>query len=94
MYTVAKIRSRDALFVEIYEPMADGSQKLVERIELADKKDGYFKFQDQLTNLAVADIDSDGQPEIMVPSFDQNLIGHLNVYRYDKGAGSFQRTLR
>lgn len=92
--TVAKVRTRDAMFIEIYQPLDDGGQKLVERIELPDKKDGYFNFNGQATNLALDDVDGDGHLEILVPSFDQNLVGHLNIYRYDQAAGAFQRTLR
>ena len=92
--TVAKVRTRDAMYIEVYEPRADGGQRLVERIELPDKKDGYFNFNGQATNLAIDDIDGDGRPEILVPSFDQNLVGHLNIYRYNQGSSTFQRALR
>jgi hypothetical protein len=91
---VAKVRTRDALFVEVYEPRGEGNMRLLERIELQDKRDGYFNFNGQATNLAIDDIDGDGRPEILAPSFDQNLIGHINVYRYDKTLGAFQRALR
>jgi hypothetical protein len=92
--TVAKIKTRDNLFVEIYESRDDGSQRLVERIELQDKRDGYFNFNGQATNLAIDDIDGDGKAEILVPSFDQSLIGHINVYHYDKTAGGFLKAMR
>jgi len=92
--TVAKVRTRNAMFIEIYEAADDGAQRLVERIELQDKRDGYFSFNGQATNLAIDDIDGDGRPEILVPSFDQNLIGRISVYHYDKDARSFNRALR
>ncbi len=91
---VAKVRTRDALFVEIYEPRGEGDMRLLERIELQDKRDGYFNFNGQPTNLAIDDIDGDGSLEILAPSFDHNLIGHINVYRYDKTVGAFQRAMR
>lgn len=91
--TVAKVRTRDALFVEIYESSTNGGQRLLERIELLDKRDGYFTFNGQPTNLAIDDIDGDGSPEILVPSFDQNLIGHISIYRYDKNARGFMRAM-
>lgn len=91
--TIAKVRTREALFVEIYEPRGDGVQRLRERIELQDKRDGFFNFNGQPTNLAIDDIDGDGRLEILAPSFDQNLIGHINVYRYDKASGGFQRAV-
>lgn len=92
--TVAKVKTRDGLFIEIYESRQDGSQRMVERIEIQDKRDGYFNFNGQATNLVIDDIDGDGRPEILVPSFDQSLIGHINVYRYDKAAGAFMRAIR
>lgn len=90
--TVAKIRTRESIFLEIYQPQEDGSQKLMGRIALPDKKDGFFNFNGQATNLAIDDIDGDGLKEILVPTFDQNMVGHLHVYRYDAGSGSFQKS--
>jgi hypothetical protein len=92
-FTVAKVRTQAAFYLEIYEAQVDGSQRLVERIELSDKKDGYFNFNGQATNLAIDDIDGDGAKEILVPSFDHNLIGHLNIYRFDPSMGGFQRSM-
>ena len=91
--TVAKVRTREAIYLEIYVPKEDGSQKLLERIELPDKKDGFFNFNGQATNLAIDDIDGDGQKEIIVPSFDQNMVGHLNIYRFEQATGAFQRSM-
>lgn len=93
-FTVVKVKSRNALSLEVYENKADGSSRLVEKIEMPDKKDGYFNFNGQATNLAIADIDSDGKPEILAPSFDQNLVGRINIYQYNAEANSFQRILR
>ena len=92
--TVAKVKTRDSLLLEVYESVADGTQRLMERIELPDKKDGFFNFNGQATNLAIDDVDGDGRLEIIAPSFDQNLVGHLNIYHYDQGARGFQRVLR
>jgi hypothetical protein len=91
---VAKIRTRDSLFLEIYEPKDDGSQRLVERIEMPDHKDGYFNFNGEAMNLAIDDVDGDGRLDILAPSFDQNLVGHLNIYHFDQSSGVFQRALR
>ena len=37
----------------------------------------------QATNLALKDIDGDNSMEIIVPTYDSNLVAHLNVYKYD-----------
>ncbi len=91
---VAKVKTNDSLLLEVYESNPDGRQRLVERIQIPHKKDGYFNFNGVAINLAIDDIDGDGKLEILAPSFDQNLVGHLNVYRYDSIAGVFQRSIR
>jgi hypothetical protein len=92
--TVAKIKTRDSLLLEVYQALADGTERLVERIELPHRKDGFFNFNGKATNLVIEDIDGDGRPEILAPGFDQNMVGHLNIYRYNQSEGSFQRALR
>lgn len=94
MFTVTKIKTRDTLSLEIYENLVSGQQKLVERIALADSRDGYFDFNGQATNLAIDDIDGDGQPEILVPTFDNNLVGRLNVYNFDASSKTFNKVIR
>jgi hypothetical protein len=92
-YTIVKVKTRDNLFLEIYDSVKNGSSHLVSRIDIADKKDGFFSFNGQATNLALDDIDGDGKLEIIVPSFDQNLVGHLNLYRYNQDVKGLQRVI-
>jgi len=92
-FTIVKVKTHENLFLEIYQPLANGTTKLVSRIPLADKKDGYFSFNGQATNLAIANVDGDGSSEIIAPSFDQNLVGHLNVFKYDPTSKDFHRVL-
>lgn len=93
-YTVTKIKTRDSIFLEIFRPEADGSQRLMEKIELADARDGYFNFNGRVANLAIEDIDDDGRAEILVPSFDRDLVGRLNIFKYNEGANGFERVVR
>lgn len=89
-YTIAKIKGNDRLFVEIYENLANGGGSiLVEKFYLPDNRDGFFDFNGQATNLAIFDIDDDGAPEILAPSFDQNLVGRLNVYSFSPDRKNF-----
>ena len=88
---ILKIKTKDGIYVEVYGQEKQGSlsvQKLLSAAKLPDKKDGYFTFNNQITNLAIDDIDNDKQKEILVTSFDENLVAHLNVYKYIKGQKS------
>lgn len=94
MFTVAKVKTRDSLSLEIFETVGNGQQKLVEKIALADSRDGFFDFNGQATNLAIDDINGDGRPEILAPTFDNNMVGRLNVYNFDPESNSFQKSIR
>jgi hypothetical protein len=93
-FTVAKVKTRDMLSLEIYESLQDGAQRLVEKIDMPDVKDGFFNFNGQATNLAIDDIDGDGRPEILAPTFDKNLVGRLNVYNYNPDNRSFNKLVQ
>jgi hypothetical protein len=89
---VIKVRTADSLALEVFENDGD-SQKLrfVKRIVLPEKRDAYFNFRGNATNLVVTDVDSDGQLEIVSPTFDENLVPRLNVYKYDPESKDFIR---
>jgi hypothetical protein len=93
-FTIVKVKTRETLSLEVYEFGADGSSRLLEKIALPDAKDGYFNFNGQSTNLAVDDINGDGRPEILAPSFDQNLVGRLNVYQFNSESKKLERIIR
>lgn len=92
-FSIVKIKTRNDLFLEVYRGSHEGKYELVEKIHMPEQRDGYFSFNGEATNLAVSDIDGDGRPEILVPSFDRDLVGHLNVFRFDPNAKNFQKVL-
>jgi hypothetical protein len=108
MFTVAKIKTRDNIYLEIFETVIEqtldgeadsassGSEapRLVERIEITDARDAFFSFNGQATNLAIDDVNGDGRPEILVPTFDRNLVGRLNVFEYNNDTREFNRVIR
>ena len=94
LYTVAKVRTRDNIYLEIFENIVNEAPRLVERIELADTRDAFFNFNGQATNLAIDDVDGDGRSEILAPTFDRNLVGHLNVFQYNDATRDFQKIVR
>ncbi len=94
LFTVAKVKAGNVLALEIFENYGNGQQKLVEKIQLSDSRDGYFDFNGKSSNLALSDINGDGRPEILAPTFDNNLVGRLNIYGFDTETNAFQKMVR
>lgn len=80
---VIKYKSSQGVFVEVHKLGDEGQTSLVDRILLPDKQDGLFNFHSQVTRLAITDIDGDGKVELLAPTFDDQLVPHLNVLRYN-----------
>ncbi len=87
---VIKYRGHDGIFVEILKTDEKGVSKSVDKILLPDKHDGLFNYEGHITRLAIADIDGDGKMELLAPSFDNQLVPHLNVFRYNPAIGRFE----
>ena len=81
---VIKVRTNSGLFIEIYGGAKNGARPLLDRVQLPDRRDGYFSFGGRTSNLFVHDVDGDQIPEIIAPSFDENLVAHLNVFSYNQ----------
>lgn len=90
LISVVKVKIRSELVLEVYalDP-SRGETTLRSRVILPESKDGFFQFRGQPTNLALADTDGDGVLEIVAPTYDENLIPRLHVYRYDEKAQIF-----
>ena len=90
--TVIKVVTSETLSLEVYV-RKDNSDDLqfFKRIILPEKRDGFFTFRGNATNLVLTDLDGDGNIEILAPSYDENLIPRLNVYSYDPESNSFHR---
>lgn len=88
-FTIAKVKTRDNIYLEIFEIIADQAPALIERIQLPDSRDAFFNFNGQATNLAIDDVNGDGRPEILAPTFDRNLVGRLNIFEYNDSSQAF-----
>lgn len=86
---VLKVKKKDLLALEIYRVDENQQITLIQQLNLPDANDGYFHVNSQATNLAAIDIDQDGKSEIIAPSFDRNLVAHLNVYKFNPQAETF-----
>ncbi|GIL18814.1 MAG: hypothetical protein BroJett040_25650 [Oligoflexia bacterium] len=90
-YSFVKVQTADTISIEAYEVSPkDGKVVFKSRTILPEKRDGYFTYKGNATNLALIDIDSDGTLEILAPSYDENLVPRLHVYKYDITSGAFE----
>lgn len=87
---VVKVRTPDAILVEVYGPLEDDGRKLIDTIRLPDRRDGHYHLLGQAVNLALKDMDGDRQPEIVAPTYDAQLVPHLNVFKFNKEIQRFE----
>lgn len=89
---VIKVQTADTIALEIFETEGDSQKlKFVKRIVLPEKRDAYFSFRGNATNLVLTDVDGDGALEIVAPTFDDNLIPRLNVFKLEPESRDFIR---
>lgn len=86
---ILKIKTRDQYFLEIYR--ANENLDLMQRIALEEPLDGKFYFQGRYTNLALADLDADGNFEVVAPMYDKNSIPRLMIYKYNETLQNFEK---
>lgn len=87
--TILKIKTRDQFFIEIYSTGEDLT--LMQRIAIEEPTDGHFEFQGQYTNLALADLDVNGEFEIICPMYDRNGTPRLLVFKYNPEILTFEK---
>lgn len=93
-FTVVKVKTRDGIVVEVYKQDGSDQMHLQEKIAIGDARDGFFSFNGQATNLALEDIDGDGRREILAPTFDRDLVGRLNIFKFNSQSNAFERAIR
>ena len=90
-WTVLKIQKGGQISLEIYKSNEDGHLTLATSLRLEDRKDGHFLFQGNALNLALIDVDKDGINEIVAPTYSDQMVPRLNIFRYNKETDSFDR---
>lgn len=81
-YKIIKLIDGGGIFVEVYKYTDEGTL-LVDSKPIPDKKDAFFKFDDNKHNLFLKDINDDGIAEIILPSLDKNMKARLNIFSFD-----------
>ncbi|WP_374029510.1 hypothetical protein [Bdellovibrio bacteriovorus] len=89
--TVLKIKSKAALSLEVYSNDGETGLTLIAKLPLFETRDGYFLLQGNATNLALTDVDKDGTLEIVAPTYDEQMVPRLNIFRYNPATKSFDR---
>jgi hypothetical protein len=81
-YLILKIKDAYGINIEIYESKGDKSV-FKQKFELLQDTDAYITLDKNSTNLALSDVNKDGQLDIIAPSVDHNGNLRLNTFRYN-----------
>ncbi len=87
---VVKYRGSEGLYVEILKENEGAEPTFIDRVLLPDRQDGQFNFRGHVTRLAIEDVDGNGTLELLAPTFDDQLVPHLNVLQYNQTTGKFE----
>lgn len=75
---ILKVSTPRGVQVEIYD-RGNGFHELVATALIEDRTDAFYMLRGRASNLFATDLDGDGQIEIAAPTYDRNLVAHLNV---------------
>jgi hypothetical protein len=90
-FLILKLKDEYGIQVEIYEKNRETSQQIFkQKFELLQDTDTYITIDRNTTNLALSDIDKDGQLDILVPTVDRNGNSRLNSFRFNADLNSFE----
>jgi hypothetical protein len=89
--TVLKIRSKDSLVLEVYSDDPGQENSLIAKIPLYETKDAYFVVNGNATNLALTDVDKDEILEIVAPTYNEQMVPRLNIFKYNRASKGFDR---
>lgn len=83
-FEVLKFQQGRGLAVEVRQLNSPDVPQLVDRMVIPDRFNSHFDLLGRSTQLAILDVDGDGELEIIAPSVDDRLNTHLNVLRLSK----------
>ncbi len=86
-FKILKIKEGPELWLEVYFLISDEDgilqNELHKKLNLRGAFDGHILIQERASNLAIANIDSDRDLEILAPTYDRSMSPILNIYKYD-----------
>ncbi len=90
-FLILKIKDNSGLLIEIYEVRKEDSKQIFKQnFLLSQDSEAYITLDKNTTNLALSDVDKDGQPDILAPSVDRNGNLRLNTFRYNHDLEQFE----
>jgi hypothetical protein len=90
---VIKVKTDQGIHLEVYKIVNTEELEQISELKLDEKRDGFVSIKGEAANLALVDFDSDSTLEIVAPTYDENLVARLNVFKYDQGTLEFRRAL-
>lgn len=82
-YLILKVKDPFGIQIEIYDAKDTSKPVFKQKFELSQDSDAYITLDKNTTNLALSDVDKDGQLDIIAPSVDRNGNLRLNTFRYN-----------
>jgi hypothetical protein len=90
-FLILKIKDASGLLIEVYEITKEESKQLYKQnFLLSQDSEAYITIDKNTTNLALSDVDKDGQADILAPSVDRNGNLRLNTFRYNSELQQFE----
>lgn len=90
-FLILKIKDSFGVQIEIYEIKSSDSQPVYrQKFEFTQDSDAYITLDKSSSNLALSDVDKDGQLDIIAPSVDRNGNLRLNTFRFNPDLNSFE----
>lgn len=91
-YLILKLMDEYGIQIEIYEKNKETNQQIFkQKFELTQDTDAYITLDKNTTNLALSDVDKDGQLDLLAPSVDRNGNLRLNSFRFNADLNSFEQ---
>ena len=90
-YLILKVKDAAGLQIEVYEQSTEpNSQIFKQKFDLSEDSDSYVTLDKNSTNLALQDVDQDGNLDIVTPSVDRNGNLRLNTFRFNSESKLFE----
>ena len=84
-FLVLKVKTQDSINLEVYEhEAATGRTLFRSRTILPERRDGMVNYRGNATNLLLVNLDKDLDMEIIAPTFDENLVPRVHVYKFNE----------